>query len=224
MSHLMLTIKNKMKQKYLCVLLLIIASSALCSCKKNNLYDHDIHELSSLYYYKNMDKYREDSRINEIKIYVSYPMKIGFDATEDPDLAHRVEERTVEVITDENEYKRSCDFSACLKDDIAYHILNLLIDAKEVDKEKIKTKNLNKEKWIMAVQGGMIIDVNYEDGLTESYIMNNDRKYLFYKKGEPEKFYKMPKEILDAYCSNLSFSKPRGTVFGNYILPEWICK
>lgn len=212
-----------MKHEKFILGIIIIGIGMIISCRQKVMTDREVYKLYDLYDIVNGDKYANLSSIRDIELYVAYPFEVGHVITVDNyEQEERIKSRTIRIIEDEESFRKNCDFSACLKDYIAYHIQNLLLNAKEIDKDKIKSRKIKNENIV--TQGGMIIDINYEDGLTESYIMNNDGKYLFYKKSEPEKFYKMPKEILDAYCSNLSFSKPRGTVFGNYILPEWICK
>lgn len=199
-------------------LTLIISSSVIFfSCAKKVVSDGDICEMFESYITANYDVCENLKRIESAKIYVSYPIQVGKILSEDIELERRIDARSVVNIDDEETFKNSCDMSITLKDSLANYTILLLIDAKEVDKDKVKTKKIKKGPY-MDLQGGMIIDINFENGDTESYIMDNDGKYLFYKKSEPDKFYKMPKVILDAFYENIKFKNPRGLVFKTFVL------
>lgn len=206
-------------------LTLIISGSVIFfSCAKKVVSDFDIDEIFESYYTANYDVCRNLKRIESAKIYVSYPIEIGHMVLEDIELDRRMNARSVVNIDDEETFKNSCDMSITLKDDLADYMILLLIDAKEADKEKTKVKKIKESRETSKaslpgkMQGGMIIDINFENGDTESYIMDNDGKDLFYKKSEPDKFYKMPKVILDAFYENIKFKNPRGLVFKTFVL------
>ncbi len=196
---------------------MILVATNITACKNKIIDDFSLSRLYERYELANYDKIEDALPVQSVQIFVSYPQVIGHCITEDPEYSMRQMERIRESIKDLNAFRNSCDVLINLKDDMSYYIFYQLIDAKEVDKDKIKPRKMKKDTYI-GLQGGMIIDINFENGDTESYIMDNDGKYLFYKKSEPDKFYKMPKVILDAFYENIKFKNPRGLVFKTFVL------
>lgn len=135
--------------------------------------------------------------IQYIDIYAMHPEIVYWSSYMSVDGYNRVEVTTKERIENIDEFKYWCDYKIRLTGKPMWSVIVLLLNAKPVKKLPAKRK-INTDN-IRGIQGGMIIEIHRDSEYTQTFIMDNDGRNIFYEKGKEEKYFKMPKILLNKF-------------------------